>query len=207
MSSWDKEIVGVWGGSFAPPHLGHFQFGLDLGRSRYFDRLEVTTVFDHTEKIFDFISPEHRLFMTQLMVSRLQLFSAAEFWDTKIQLSTREFDRGGKSRTLLTLQEIEEEGNIPIFVVGMDVANRIKDWPDGSRILSRYDIVAWDRSGADYSSHHPRIIRANKTLIEAESSHTIRQKIARGEDVSNSLLPEVMQYIGVHGLFGFVNNR
>jgi nicotinate-nucleotide adenylyltransferase len=121
--------IGLLGGTFNPPHLGHLvcaQFAIDgLG----LDRVLLLPVF----------TPPHKEAEADPGVAhRVALCEAALAGDTRLEVSRIEADVPGRSYTVDTLSRLHEQrpGDQLTFIVGGDMARSLPDWREPETILS-----------------------------------------------------------------------
>ena len=96
--------IGIYGGTFSPPHLGHLAAIQAAVSYLKLDRLLLipAAIPPHKALPDDTPAPEHRLEMTR----RLADWSGMP---QTVRVSTLELDRGGASYTADTLREISQE--------------------------------------------------------------------------------------------------
>ena len=186
--------IGVFGGTFNPPHLGH----LRLVR-RFADRLSMSEVLiiptylpPHKESS-ELASCEDRLSMCRLMISG----------DKRFKISTIETDRGGKSYTYDTLKALKEiyPDDTLYFIVGSDMLRTFDSWyrPDGILELCTLCAAARDSCGL------PRAVADNVILDDMSpfeiSSTEIREAVEKNRDIVPFVGEAVAAYILQRGLY------
>ncbi len=179
--------IGVFGGSFDPPHLGHFMvclWALEMGEV---DRVVMVPVGQHAFGKKASASLPHRLEMCQRLVQRFSDF---------VDVSAVE-DREGMSYMIDTLNLLKVEYPDSEFrmIAGTDVADQIHDWKEGKKVLKLAPILRVprllpDERGSDKPGALPPI-----------SSSDVRELLKNGEDVSNLIPPIVRVYIQQHRLY------
>ena len=90
--------IGIFGGTFNPPHLGHLAAAQAAAAALELDRLLIVpaSIPPHKELPENTPSPEHRLAMAEIMADALLMPQVTE-------VSSLELDRAGKSYTADTL--------------------------------------------------------------------------------------------------------
>jgi nicotinate-nucleotide adenylyltransferase len=172
--------LGLLGGTFDPPHLGHLAAARAVQAQLGLHRVDLLVANDPWQKSGDrTVSPAAvRLEMARALVT-----------DTPgLGVDDREIRRGGPTYTADTLEEIRRESpNTEIFlIVGADTAGRIHSW---HRPEHASDIV-----GA--TSVHVHMDPVNV------SSTSIRERIAAGQSLDGFTTPDVARIISEHGLYG-----
>ena len=195
--------IGLLGGTFNPPHLGHLvcaQFALDgLG----LDRVLLIPV--HT--------PPHKEAVCDPGVShRLALCEAAAAGDDRLEVSRAEADVPGRSYTVDTLNRLHEQRpeDHLTFIVGGDMAHSLPAWREPEGILSLAEIGVAGREDLDEDA----IRRSLRELAGAEnrvrffdmpridiSSTLIRRRVAAGLPVRYLVPATVAAYIQREGLY------
>ena len=120
--------VGLFGGTFDPPHLGHVAAISVAWQSGLFDHVLVTVAGDPYEKSNDrAVSPA---------TERLAMAHAA-FGDLEgVEVSDREIQRSGPTYTIDTARELCAEGCTVELLVGADAADRIDQWRDAGTLAT-----------------------------------------------------------------------
>lgn len=130
--------VGLFGGSFNPPHLGHQALILRALETVPMNELLVAPAFSHPEK--DDLAPfADRMNMTDLMLRKLN--------DDRLKLSEIEryaYEAGGKGLTCNTVQFIIDNSlNYKVMlIVGADVVQAMPGWDGWDKLL---DLIHQDR--------------------------------------------------------------
>lgn len=197
--------IGILGGTFNPPHLGHIslakkalhEFGLDL------------IIFIPTgtppHKTKEYIAPKnHRYNMTRL----------AARGNHKFKISKIEVNKKGYSYAVDTFKKlIKNYGkNAELFyIVGMDSINTIFDWKKPLELFKFCKFIIAGRPGQAFKTFK-RIMKfppisQNKDKITIMplniniSSTEIREKIKEGKDISKLMPPKVSEYIRKYNLY------
>ena len=174
-----KKRIGIFGGSFNPPHLGHSAIIRWLFARGLIDELLVIPCFIHPfEK--DLIPFEDRCSMCRLAFGKLGLHVTVSNIERKI---------GGRSYTLQTIQALQIEHPEARFylVTGDDIIAEKEKWHRFEEIRDLVEII--------------RIPRGADSFIPDISSTQIRDRLAAREPYADLLEPEVAVYIITKGLF------
>lgn len=172
------------GGSFDPPHLSHVMlalYGLSVGNLA---RVIVLPTFVHAfgKPLAPF---EHRLRMCQLAFAHV----------TPVEVSDLERELGGVSRTLRTLDALEQRHPAtPLrLLVGSDILGQRDRWQNFALVEQRAPLLVAARSGDAHASGTP--------LLPQVSSSEVRAALAQRGDTSQLLPASVRAYIDQHGLY------
>jgi len=177
--------IGILGGTFNPPHRGHFVLAqaaiIALGLDKIF--FIPTNRPPHKEK--DDLAPAHRLTMLQEATKGHKQFEVLD----------KEIKRGGTSYTIDTVQELKKEYPDDEFylIVGSDLANTFSTWKDFDELKELVEIVVAKRNSHPLREHDS-FITIDIPQMEVSSSR-LRQMIQRGETLEGLLEDRVIAYI------------
>mgnify|MGYP002025311362 FL=1 len=197
MNKLQETRIGLFGGTFDPPHLGHLAAALAA-----YDQLELDLVlfvvandpWQKTEAGIEVTPAQHRLEMVKVAVSDFDGLRADD----------SEINRGGLTYTSITLQEMKVVfPNSDLFLlVGGDVAAELDTWKDTDLIRDNTTLVVVDRPG--YLGAEPpagwkfkRVIAETPDIAGTE----IRFRSRRGAEVKTMVSESVKSYIDEHGLY------
>jgi nicotinate-nucleotide adenylyltransferase len=189
--------IGVFGGTFDPPHIAHLVVAEHVREALCLDRILFVPSATPPHKRGRPITPSlHRLNMLRLAVERNPLFDVLPY----------EVEKGGVSFTVDTLAELKRPapGDGLFLLIGMDNYRDFDTWREPERILSMATVVVMTRPGfvLDMGAFagDKRIIRVEVPAMDV-SSTGIRERLRDGASVQ-SLIPErVAEYIGEHDLY------
>ena len=131
--------LGLFGGTFDPPHRGHVAALGAAARTGRFDCIEVTVAGDPYQKSFHggVRSAQVRLAMARAAFSNLDL----------VVVSDRELLRTGPSYTLDTVRELLQVANEVDLLVGADLAAQIDSWHGAEELRSLVRVGVVPRPG------------------------------------------------------------
>lgn len=190
--------VGVLGGSFNPPHLGHLIVASDAHEALKLDRLVVVPAFANPLKGVDAAgaSPEQRLEMTRLAFGD----------DPRFEVSSMEMERGGLSFTVDTLEALAARfpGAKLVLLIGPDALRTMDRWkrPDRIRELASLAVLTRQEASADRSEDLPGDVEVVTTRRIDVSSTEIRERLASGRPVKGFVAESVERYISAAQLYG-----
>ena len=203
--------IGIFGGTFNPPHLGHLAAARAAIEALGLDKLLIipAAIPPHKELPENTPAPEHRLAMAEKMADALLLPEVAE-------VSSMELDRAGKSYTSDTLAALREQyPDAELWLLmGTDMFLTLHLWHDPGTILKLAGVCAFGRSEQDTEAvFAPQREHLEKTFTGAKittitlpglvniSSTRLRELLGSGEG-GKYLYPAVYGYILMNGLYG-----
>ncbi|MFI4954349.1 MAG: nicotinate (nicotinamide) nucleotide adenylyltransferase, partial [Gammaproteobacteria bacterium] len=157
-------LLGIFGGSFDPIHIGHLNGLWEITQKVEFDRLHIIPCGQSPTKKALQTTTEHRLAMLQLAIKH------QPHW----HIDECEIARGGNSYTIDTLKGLHEEfphHNL-CLIIGVDVAARLMEWRNWQQILSFANLIIMTRP--DYALFEtPWILELQRrTLSNPQQLHT-----------------------------------
>ena len=194
--------LGVLGGAFNPPHVGHLLLAQEARWQLGLDRVLLMTTGEAPHKqIADDPGPRVRLEMAGRA-------AAEEAW---LEASPLEVEREGPSytyRTLELLREEQPEGEI-WFLLGADMASGLASWKQPRRVLELARLGVVPRPGVDLDavgSALERLGAADRAeMIKMPqcgvSSTMIRQRAAAGRPLKRLVPDGVAELIEQRGLY------
>ena len=202
--------IGVYGGTFNPPHLGHLTAARSVFELLNLDLLLLIPAGlpPHKELPAGSPTPEQRLEMTRLAGEQLGL-------GDKVRTLDIELERGGRSFTSDTLAQLREQypDSELWLLMGTDMFLTLQTWHEPEKILSLAGVAAFGRTEEDteelFSAQRDYLYRAypqarifTLTLpgVIDVSSTELREKLAKGQG-ANLLAPAVYGYILREGLY------
>ena len=196
-----KKRVGIFGGTFNPPHIGHVEAAKAFVENAGLDSLIIMPAFIPPHKEYDsIVTCEERLEMCKIAFKDVD----------KATVSDLEISRGGKSYTYLTLQELTSDEVELYFLCGTDMIISMDTWKNPDIIFSLANICFIRRENDDLNTEligqkcklytekfGARIIPIVADVIEISSS-----EIRSGDvDTSSFLSDDVKKYISMKGLY------
>lgn len=189
--------MGVLGGAFDPPHLGHLALA-EGGIERFaLDRLLVRVVAD----------PGHKAVATPTGVRlRLTQLAFADVAGAEVSLDPH-------GRTVDSLEALGLDD--PVFLVGADEFAAFLDWKEPGRVLELARLGVATRPGYRLEDLEPVLSRLERrdrvVLFEIEprdiSSTAIRLIVGTGDEPDLFVAPAVAEEIGRLGLYRQLTGR
>lgn len=195
--------IGVFGGTFNPPHNGHVRLAKAAADELKLDKLLVIPSCIPPHKIAAKLADGQE---------RLEMCRLAFGCDPRFEVSPMELERGSRSYTVETLRELKAlyPDSELYFIVGSDMLESFDKWYLWQEILSLSVLCAASRE----EGYSPDLSRFGKladrikiiTLNPLEVSSTQIRNSA-GEVSPELLDPKVAAYIREHGLYDDGLNR
>jgi nicotinate-nucleotide adenylyltransferase len=182
-----KPLVGVFGGSFNPPHLAHV-LALAVVLSRFdVERILVVPTYRHPfAKAL--ASYEDRVKMCELAMGFLP----------RVEISRVEEELGGESRTLRTIEHLRSQHPdwSMRFIMGADLVVESSKWYGFDRIMELAPPIVLGRVGVAFDGAPPPV-------LPAISSTEVRSMIGAGRLAElEALVPkQVLDYASARGLY------
>ena len=202
--------IGIYGGTFNPPHLGHLAAAQAAAAALGLDRLVFVPAGKPPHKALPEGSPneEQRLEMTAILADQMHQPDLTRVWDVEIR-------RPGKSYTSDTLRQAVRRwpGAELWLLMGTDMFLSFQEWHEPEVILSLAGVCAFSRTHEDtarqfstqqaqlHRRYGARVVTIGISNLVEVSSTQLREMLARGE--GSAFLPQaVYGYILRQKLYG-----
>lgn len=191
--------IGVFGGTFDPPHRGHLAVAEAARDSLGLDRVLLVVAGDPWQKSPSrSISPAaDRLAMVTALVR-----GADGRPLPRLEVSDIEIRRGGPSFTVTTLRELalaESEAEL-FLIIGRDLVEGFSGWHEASEIERLATIVVVDRPGFAVAEHSGwQGLKIDGIDV---SSSELRGRLRAGQDVTDDVPAAVIAEIRARHLYG-----
>ncbi len=187
--------IGVFGGTFDPPHVGHLVTAVNVRHALDLDRLLLVVANEPWQKVgARAISPA---------ADRLAMVEAAVRGVAGLEASDLEIRRGGPSYSADTLDELRAStpGADLFLVLGTDAAAGLPTWERADEVVDAATLVVVDRPGdrpdlpAGYAWRRVEVPR-----LEV-SSTDLRRRIVDGRPLDYLLAPAVISLVRQRHLY------
>lgn len=184
--------VGILGGTFNPPHLGHLIMANEALHTIGLDEVRFMPNFIAPHKDVSGASADQRLEMTRLAVEGYPFFQVEDF----------EIRSGGVSYTVDTMAKlIEKEPDSEFyFIIGGDMVKGLDKWHQIDRLIDLVRFVGIRRPGYESDPDYP-VQMINSPEIHL-SSTMLRQRAEIGGTLSFLVPEKVEAYIRKERLYG-----
>ncbi|MCL1983722.1 MAG: nicotinate-nucleotide adenylyltransferase [Clostridiales bacterium] len=197
--------IGVFGGSFDPPHIGHVYLARQAISECMLDQVIVVPVggqpFKREQQA---AAGEHRYNMANLAFEH----------DSNVLVSDIEIKKGGISYTADTLREIKqlygEDADVS-FILGADAFLKLEKWKNFEELVDCYSFIAGTRPGyrnEELQQFIARLVESRNAKVTTVcnrqvpvSSTEIREMLRTGKGFCRFVPAEVERYIRANGLY------
>lgn len=194
--------IGILGGSFNPPHIGHAIVALQIKERLKLDRIIFMPCYSHPFRKH-LVPANHRLAMTKY------------FENTYIEVSSFEIEENKKSLSIVTLDKLSKKNphNQYQWIVGSDQIDEFHKWDEWQRIITTYGLIVFPRhsqrqeiqntitSSFGTLSKKVSLVYAKDLIITAISSSILRKRIKDGKSIAYLTKQKVIEYIEHHRLY------
>ena len=194
--------LGILGGTFNPPHLGHLVCAQEAHSQLGLDRvLFVPARIPPHKPVEHEPGPEHRLEMCRLAVAG----------DGRFAVSDMELQREGPSFTVDTLKALSTQ--VPqdelVLILGGDIAAGLTEWHEPEQVLELATVAIAERRGTPRDAVDRTLAQLTggdrarffaMPRIEV-SSTMLRRRVSPGQPIRYFVPDQVEEYIQRHGLY------
>ena len=200
-------MIGIYGGSFDPIHLGHLKTATTLKTELQLDHLFLLPCCE----------PVHKDGLKHPSNDRLKMLNLALDKFSTLEIDSREILRGGGSYMIYTLHELKQiYRDEPIcLIIGMDSFLKIKTWKDWQEFSKLVHLVILQRQGFNIIDSSLDSFHSTKEVNELKlesngllyfsncpkiniSSSDIRKRIASNQNLDDLLPKSVINYLRLH---------
>jgi nicotinate-nucleotide adenylyltransferase len=195
--------VGILGGAFNPPHVGHLVCAQEALVQLELEKVVFMPVGQ---------APHRELASDPGAEARLRMVELAAGDDGRFEVSRAELDRPGPSYTADTLRQIRSQGpdDELFLILGGDQAAALPDWHEPETVLSLATVAVVERTNWSRNAIGIKIgrlrgaerIRYLDMPIIQISSSAIRRRVAEGRPIRYLVPDKVASYIGANALYG-----
>lgn len=186
-----RKKIGILGGTFDPPHLGHLLIANEVLTQLELDEVKFmpNKMPPHKEDLSD---ENDRLQMVQLAIADHPLFSIEDI----------ELHREGLSYTYDTMLILTKRypDNDYYFIIGADMVEYLPQWYKIDELVKLVRFVGTARPNFEVDTNYPvELVDVPQVDI---SSSMIRERVKAGRSIKYLLPDPVIQYIEENQLYG-----
>jgi nicotinate-nucleotide adenylyltransferase len=195
--------VGILGGAFNPPHIGHLVCAQEALTQLELDRVVFMPVG---------VPPHREIELDPGAQARLELTELAVAGDDRFEVSRMEVDKEGPAYTSETLAALREESpdDELFLILGGDQAAALGSWHEPEKVLDLatvavFERFSWGRNaigikiGRLPGARHVRYL--DMPLLQVSSS-AIRRRVRDGLPIRYLVPDRVVEYIASKDLYG-----
>lgn len=188
----ERKKVGILGGTFNPPHVGHLIIADQVCRQLDLDKIFFMP---------SFIPPHQDKKRTIDAVYRLEMVEAAIQDNPFFYVEKTEIDRGGKSFTYETMIQLAEQhpDTDYYFIIGGDMVEYLPKWYKIDQLKQLVQFVGVNRPGYALMTDYP-LIWVDVPSVDI-SSTMLREKIKSNCSVKYLIPEKTLKYIQEKGLY------
>ncbi len=190
--------LGVFGGTFDPPHVGHVTLTRELRESGVVDEiLWIPVAIPPHKPSGPRTSPDLRMEMVHAAIGGRANQSASNI----------ELLREGPSYTVDTLRALRSEHPeaTPVLIMGSDQFAELAEWHKAEEVVQFADVCVLPRGGVELDSVRPRLsvvwCAADVASIDVSSSD-IRKRVREGRPYRHLVPEAVAEIIEREDLYG-----
>lgn len=189
--------LGIFGGTFNPPHLGHLIIAEAVRDQLRYDRILFVPSANPPNKIEVTVAPgKDRLAMTQLALQG----------NANFEISDIEAQRGGVSYTVETVKQLSKmyPGATLGLLIGADNFLEFQTWRSPEDILGYAELVVMTRPGFSDRQAQSKFEKLSTFVNVPQigiSGTEIRRKVKMGRSIRYLVPQSVAEYIAHSGLY------
>ncbi len=196
--------IAILGGSFDPPHLGHFSIALQVQ-----EQLDMHEVW--------FMPAYHHPFQRNLSDAKIRLEMTKKLETNKLKVSDFEIQHNHQSFTIDTLNKLKQTYPEHTFywITGSDQLEHFQKYKDWKDIITKHHLIIFPR---EWMLHHPEeivkekldldsipenitIMQSHSLILSNISSTRLRERIQKGLPVKYFLPDGVAAIIEKNNLY------
>lgn len=185
--------VGILGGTFDPPHIGHLIIADEVCQQLAMDEVWFIPTNIPPHKHAAHSAAEHRLAMLRLAIED----------NDRFHVHTIEMERNDVSYTIDTVTSLQTlYPHITFyFIIGADMVEYLPKWHRIDELIEQISFIGVNRNGYSVQSTFP-IIEVEAPLIDISSS-MIRERVNSSASYRYFLNEKVASYIKEHHLYEY----
>ena len=194
--------MGLLGGAFNPPHVGHLICAHEACEQLGLDRVLLVPMGT---------APHREIAQDPGGPVRVELCEQAVAGDERLAVSPVEVERAGPSYTVDTLRLLRERSpsDDPTVILGADQAATLPSWREPEEVLALATVAVAERGGLDEAAMRERLagLAGSERIVFFAmprldvSSSLVRERAASGRSIRYLVPDKVAAYVGARGLY------
>ena len=187
--------VGILGGTFNPPHIGHLMMANEAYHALTLDEVRFMPNAIPPHKKAEGATDEQRQKMVELAIADVPYF----------EMEMYELEQGGTSYTCDTMEALtNREPDVEFyFIIGGDSIDDLHKWYCVDKLVRYVKFIGLNRPGSEAKTDYPiKMVEAPEINL---SSTVIRKRLASGGTVRYLIPKQVEAFIRKEGLYGSRN--
>jgi nicotinate-nucleotide adenylyltransferase len=213
--------IGILGGTFDPPHIGHILAASDAYEALQLDRVVFVPAAQQPFKAHLPNGPSDSAPLRASAPDRLEMVRLAIAQDQRFDVSAIEIERGGLSYTVETLSELAERSpdDKRFLLLGADVLALFAKWRQPERILQLATLAVftrpsdeigdarsvWLAASEQWKSLYGRLPERSPVFLDSRridvSSTEVRERVAHGRSIHGFVPEAVERFIATRDLY------
>ncbi len=191
--------IGLFGGSFNPPHTGHLWLAEEFRKKGMLDVVWVLVSPEPPHKDgVGLVSYHHRLAMAKMTFSNT--------FGIEINLIEETLPKPGYTYRTVEALKSRHPGATFWLCIGEDAYHDLPNWKEPDRLLKSVKLLVARRGDFVHQSNNPLADRISGVqyidiLPRPISSTKIRAMVAEGQSIQGLVVPEVEKYIKDNRLY------
>lgn len=183
--------IGVFGGTFDPPHVGHASVARDVADALGLEEVVWIPARRSPHK------PDSDLTDGALRMAMVRCLANE---DARFTIDELELLRSGLSYSVDTLEALsaERDGADLFLILGEDQYRVFDRWKEPDRIRELATVVVMDRDGKGGATPPDRAVEVGRVDISASQ---VREAVRAGRPINGFVHPCVLALIREHGLY------
>lgn len=194
--------IGIFGGTFNPPHVGHLVLAETAADSLALDRVYFVPAAKPPHKLDAGAAPAE---------DRYQMVKLAVAGNSRFEVSRADMDRPGPHYAYEMLEIFHKEYPLAefYFLMGSDSLRDLQAWEKPEHIIDQAHLVVMQRPTVypdltELSREYPNLLKRLHFLDAPEieiSSTDIIHRLKRGLSVRYRVTDAVLEYLKTHNLY------
>ncbi len=201
--------IGILGGSFDPPHLGHYLIARQV--------LELTGVEEIWILPYYNTASFDKVFEKKLLLPSIRLEMARLLEEESVKVSDFEILYNKSSITIVTLEMLEKKypEHTFLWIMGSDKLKDFQKYDRWEDLVHKHNLIIFPREHmlwdleervkeafrVDVIPENVIVLNNRDLLLTNISSTLVRERLMKGLSIRHLVMPEVEEYIQKNGLY------